>query len=187
MREPRVDQLAADSEVFLRRDFWRSCHQGAAQYLRYDVESFGDCVFNGAAGDLAGDLAAACAHVGAYGCGVGLRPGYGSEEVHVEQCDAGRARWQHLWTDELCAVECAGAFLHGGCCLDGIELRSAAASSGLRVANQSRAGDSCECGAEFERGELGAGAVWGGAGVVSLGLLRVQRGGWQVWAGRSAE
>src|SRR5260370_34286887 len=134
MREPRVDQLAADSEVFLQRDFWRSCHQGAAQYLRYDVESFRDCVFDGAAGDLASDLAAACAHVGTSGCGVGLRPGYGSEEVYVEQCDAGRARRQYLWRNELCAVECAGALLHGGCCLHGVELQSAAASAGVWIA-----------------------------------------------------
>src|ERR1700733_4377580 len=113
MRRPRVDQLAAGAEVLFQSELWRCSGRWAAQYLRYDLKSFGDRVSYGAAGDLAADLTAAGAHVGESGCRVGLRPGYGGEEIHFEQRAAGYASGQYLWRLELCAAECSGALLYG--------------------------------------------------------------------------
>ncbi len=84
VREPRVDQLAADAEVFFQRDLWRGRHRRTAQYLRYNAESLGDRVLDRAACDLAADLAATSAHDGAHGRRMGLRLRHRSEEVHVE-------------------------------------------------------------------------------------------------------
>ena len=94
--QPRVDQLAADAEVFLQRDFWRGRHRWQTQYLRHDTESFGDRVLDRATGDLTVDFAAAGAYVGTHGCGMGLRLRYWREEVYVEQRVRGRAPEQCL-------------------------------------------------------------------------------------------
>ena len=48
--------------------------------LRYNTESFGNRVFDGATCDLAADLAAAGADIGASGCRVGLRLDTGAKK-----------------------------------------------------------------------------------------------------------
>ena len=68
----RVHQLAVDAEALLRPGLWRRGHGGPAEHLHNHPGPVGDCVSDGAARDLAADIAAARASVGQDRRGMGL-------------------------------------------------------------------------------------------------------------------
>ena len=72
VRKPRVHQLAADAEAFLRSELRRGGDRWAAEYFHDDAGLVGNCVFDGATRDLAAGFAAASEGVVEGGRGVGL-------------------------------------------------------------------------------------------------------------------